>query len=298
MSPPEIVLSASRRTDIPAFYLDWFMDSIDRGRFDITHPFTRKPRQVLVNPETSRTIVFWSKNFGPFLEKNAGKGLQRMGYNLFFNFTVNSASRLLEPGMPKLTDRLAQLEKLAGEFGPGAVAWRFDPICAYRLPTGEVQNNLGDFERIARTAASAGITRCVTSFLDPYRKIDRRIRYLSKAGEACPDFISLTLEEKTRILKNMAAALAPEKISLNLCCERELFSALPDESGIRENACIDGPHLEALFGGSPDRRKDTGQRAAKGCRCTRSVDIGSYDLHPCPHNCLFCYANPEIDSQV
>mgnify|MGYP001548861233 CR=1 FL=1 len=300
MTPgPEKVLSASRRTDIPACHLDWFMESMQRGCFDTTHPFTRQKRTIPVDPDTFCCIVFWSKNYDRFLTSRAGRTLEDMGYRLFFNFTVNSDSSLLEPRVLPLPRRLQQLGELADTFGPKAVSWRFDPICFYRVyPDGPVENNLSDFRKIASFAAREGIQECVTSFFDPYRKIQTRLTRFNRLNRTAMTFIPLPLEKKIEIIDGLAAILEQHRMTLSLCCEKEVFNTLaePLRSRVRQNACIDGRKLGALFNITPDMKRDYGQRAEKGCMCTRSVDIGSYEQHPCGHNCLFCYANPVMDT--
>ncbi len=163
-----IVISASRRTDIPAFYMPWFMRQIQKRRFEITNPFNRKTAMVSATPGRVHTILFWSKNFGPLIEGGYGHTLRGMGYHLFFNFTINSADACLEPHVPSLDERLMQLEYLCRNFGADTVNWRFDPICFYKNSTGERNENLGDFEVIAQKACQYGIARCITSFMDDY----------------------------------------------------------------------------------------------------------------------------------
>ena len=132
MHPPSLVISASRRSDIPAFYMTWFMQCIERGEFAVTNPFNRRVTRVPATAPPVHTIVFWSKNFGPFLEAGWGDHLIRRGYHLFFQFTLNSEDLLLEPNLPALSQRLEQLHRLSDRFGPQAVNWRLDPICHYR----------------------------------------------------------------------------------------------------------------------------------------------------------------------
>ena len=138
----QIVISASRRTDIPAFYLEWFMDRIARGSFEVTNPYNRKVSVIPATPEKVHTIVFWSKDFGPFLKDGIGDRLLQHGFHLFFNFTLNSQVPLLEPRVPSLDARLRQLEELSNRFGPRVIHWRFDPICFYRSENGDLQHNL------------------------------------------------------------------------------------------------------------------------------------------------------------
>jgi len=127
-----MVLSASRRTDIPAFFMPWFMEGIARGEFEVTNPYNRRVTRVAATVPPVHTIVFWSKNFGPFLEGDYGGRLQALGYHLYFQFTINSENPVLEPNLPGLDQRLEQLQRLCDRFGLRSVNWRFDPICFYR----------------------------------------------------------------------------------------------------------------------------------------------------------------------
>ena len=294
----DTVLSVSRRTDIPAFYLDWFMQGIEKGCFEVRNPYSGLTRTVDASPDAVHTIVFWSKNFGPFLGSGVGNRLTRMGYHLYFQFSINSESRLLEPNVPPLDQRLEQLSFLCERFGGMKVAWRFDPVCFYRVEGSHLQNNLSDFPRIADAAHAAGVNRCITSFMDQYRKISRRLSCLKKEGTTVPEPVEPDGETRKKVIERMAALLEKKGIGLELCCEKALLTELEEHSNVQPGACISGPLFETLFGGIPDKRRDRGQRAGQGCMCTRSVDIGSYRDHPCVHNCLFCYANPQIDREI
>lgn len=285
-----VVLSASRRTDIPAFYLDWFMDGIRRGAFEVVQPYNRRRRIVPVAAGGVHTIVFWSKDFGPFLDRGIGERLRRRGFHLFFNFTVNSRDRRLEPHVPPLAVRLAQLAALARRFSPAAVHWRFDPICHYRTADGRSHHNLADFETIADAAAAAGVRRCITSFVDLYAKVRRRAQ--RRGGIVFED---PTPEQMVATLEDMAARLAPRGIGLETCCEADVLARMKPQGPVRAGACIPSDRIVALYGGRLSLRRDAGQRRQAGCNCRASVDVGSYDLHPCRHDCLFCYARPAGD---
>jgi hypothetical protein len=284
------ILSVSRRTDIPAFYMPWFMEQVVRGEITVINPFNQQARRVPVSPDRFHTMVFWSKNFGPFLEGHYGDVLQSMGYHLFFNFTINSRSRQLEPLMPELNQRLGQLKQLCRRFGPETVQWRFDPICHFRTRDHVIRDNLADFQTIAAAAGEYGIGLCISSFMDHYRKVSRR------TGGGLT-FLEATLSERIDILTTMEATLLSLNIQLALCCETETLCALPEGSTIGPAACISGARIMAAHGGRLSRRQDTGQRKDAGCGCTISVDVGSYALHPCHHNCLYCYANPTFDQR-
>ena len=283
----KIVISASRRTDIPAFYMPWFMTQLEQGHFEVVNPFNRKISIVPATSDSVHTIVFWSKNFGPFLNREYGEKLLKKGYHLFFNFTINSDLVLLEPRVPPLAERLDQLDYLCRHFGPEAVNWRFDPICFFKTGDGTIQNNLYDFIQIADKANRLGITRCITSFMDDYAKIKERIA--SIRGFA---FVDPPINEKIDILLNMENALTSKNICLYTCCEKDVLHALPEDSTITASSCIPNDLLVKLYGGNLSLKRDTGQRINSGCDCKVSVDIGSYQDHACYHNCLFCYANP------
>jgi hypothetical protein len=280
-----IVLSASRRTDIPAFYMPWFMEGIARGEFEVVNPYNRKATRVPATTPPVHTIVFWSKNFGPFIDGGYGPRLQKMGYHLFFQFTITSEDRVLEPRVPPLAPRIEQLRHLCGTYGPRAVNWRFDPVCLFRRNGAEVRDNLGDLARIAAAAAAAGIRRCTASVMDHYPKIGRRT-----SGLADFAFVEVALEEQAGVLLRMEALLAASGIRLFTCCEKELLAALPAGATVQAGACIPSGLLMELFGGELSLRRDTGQRVRAGCECRVAVDIGSYHLHPCGHGCLYCYA--------
>ncbi len=291
-NPLKIVISASRRTDIPAFYMEWFMDCINQGSFDVVNPYNHKTRHVPATPDNVHTIVFWSKNFKTFIEGRYGEQLAKKGYHLFFNFTINSESSILERRVPPLTDRLFQLAYICEHFDVRAVHWRFDPICFYKTNDGKIHNNLDDFLRIADKALELGVQRCITSFMDLYPKIKRRTAVRSEAA-----FVDVAMDEKIEILKQMQRMLDVRNIELETCCEKEVLDGLSDDFPVKPSACIPNDLIMDIYGGAVSARKDTGQRIKAGCGCKESIDIGSYDLHPCYHNCLFCYANPVSDDK-
>ncbi len=283
----KIVLSASRRTDIPAFYMDWFMEQIRAGAFRVENPYNGYVQVISARPDDVHTIVFWSKNFGPFLKGNYAQALQQRGFHLFFNFTINSVDPILEPNVPPLEKRLAQLQALTSLVPPQAVTWRFDPVCFYRLGDGPLQNNLKDFEIIAGAAATCNVTHCTTSFVDLYAKIKKRLK--AHPGMELAD---AGMEKEAEVLLYMEGVLSGKGITLSTCCEKEILAFLPAGANIRQAACISHSRITGVYGGSLSGLPDKGQRTKQGCGCMESRDIGSYKLHPCFHNCLFCYANP------
>ena len=284
---PQIVLSASRRTDIPAFYMPWFMAQIRKGSFEVVTPYNQRISVVPATSDEVHTIVFWSKNFGPFIDQNCGGQLLDQGYNLFFNFTINSIDAILEPNVPPLSERLEQLKYLSDHFGARSISWRFDPICYYQTGQGDVHHNLHDLDTIGDAAGAAGIERCITSFMDHYAKVRRRL-----ALRRGMEFIDPPPADKGNTLVEMENRLSRHNIQLSICCEKEVLATLAPGASVTTSSCIPNDLLMELYGGKISLRKDAGQRIKAGCGCKVSVDIGSYREQPCYHNCLFCYANP------
>lgn len=283
-----VIISASRRTDIPAFYMEWFMEQLGSGVFEIRNPYNGRVSRMPAAPDNVSGIVLWSKDFGPFIRGNYGERLIQRGYPLLFNFTINSTDRLLEPFVPSLPERLGQLARLSRRFDKRCIHWRFDPICFYQRDDRVRHHNLHDFLQIADAAGDCGIQACITSFMDHYPKIHKRARSIRGFS-----FLDPPDDEKIDILMKMEAILQSRDIRLLTCCEPELMDQLPPHSKIGKSACISAHLLIEISGERFTIRKDRGQRIQKGCGCQTSVDIGSYTRHPCYHNCLFCYANPK-----
>jgi hypothetical protein len=142
-------------------------------------------------------------------------------------------------------------------------------------------------ESIADALAALGIRRCVTSFVDLYRKVQRRLPAIGL------ELVDPPVDVKRDTLLAMAATLRQKKITLGTCCEQAVLDTLPPGTGITEGDCIPGPLLARLFGDDVTIKKDPGQRRTRGCSCNIAADIGSYRQQPCYHDCLFCYANPQ-----
>ncbi len=266
------VISASRRTDIPAFYLPWFIDCLKQGYADIIIP-RGLPKRVDLQPDAVHSIVLWSKNFRPFLKRRS----EFKKYRLYFQFTVNDCA-VLEPRVPGLPERLEQVRELADIFGPEYIHWRFDPIIFW--DEGRA-SNMGHFCDIAQKMFSSGIRRCTFSFCTHYRKTVNQTR---RKGLILFD---PPLEEKRRIAEELGRITQSLGITLYACSQ-------PGLSGIKHVSvakCIDGNLLEQLFGERASRARDRSQR--EECHCTKSVDVGSYNLK-CLHGCSYCYANPGI----
>ena len=275
-----MVISASRRTDIPAFYMSWFLERLQAGFFEVQNPFSKATYVVDARPGVVAAIVFWSRNYGPLLPH-----LETLcrDYKLWLNFTINTRIAALEPRVPATEVQLSQIRVLARALPPEAITWRFDPIVTWSQG-GRLQDNLADFDRLARAIGALGVRRCHTSFVCHYRKVLRR---LAAGGEM--ELVEPSVEHKIEILRRLDKIARQNGIEISLCCQPDLVAALPTDLNVRSAACVDGRAITSLYGTRVTHARDRSQRP--GCGCTRSRDLGSYGLQPCHHRCVYCYAN-------
>lgn len=268
------VISASRRSDIPACYLPWLINCLKKGYVVVKNPYSGIARRIDLRPEAVHTLVLWSKNFAPFLkQREAFKD-----YDLFFNFTVNDCQSL-EPHILPLAERLTQVKELVNLYGAEQLQWRFDPIVLWN--DGK-KDNIKSFKKIAEYMSQLEVTCCVFSFAHYYEKVKKRLQRIGF------DYYIPTKQEKLELTEQLVESGDKFNITMKACCDDDLFAV----SGVEKSHCIDGVLLQRIKGESCSIKKDPGQR--KKCGCTESIDIGSYELQPCHHGCIYCYANPAL----
>lgn len=283
-----MIISASRRTDIPAFYSEWLMNRIAAGFCLVPNPFrpTQVSRVSLAQDEVD-AIVFWSRDPRPLVPHL--DELDIMGYPFVFQFTINGYPSLLEPEAPKLETAIAAFIRLADMIGPLRVVWRYDPIILSDITPPEY--HVQRFTEIAE-ALEGSTVRVVVSLLDLYRKTKRRLRALEQDGK-----IALWKAEASgtpgqldgdviALFAGMAQIARDHGMKIASCAEPHDLSAC----GISHGACIDADMLRAALGIEVGRRKDPGQR--RECRCVASRDIGVYDT--CLNGCVYCYATDRM----
>jgi hypothetical protein len=274
--PTPVIVSATRRADIPAHYAAWFMNRIRAEWCAVPNPFnTRQVSRVSLASWDVAAIVFWTRDPRPLMPHL--RELESLGHRFVFQFTLLEYPPSLHPGMPPLAERLDAFKRLAASIGPDRVLWRYDPIVLTReTNTGFHRRN---FEVLCRELA--GHTRRVTvSLMEPYRKARSR---LDRAGAV---LMAPTEEELSAMFSDMAA-LAQECTIEPVSCADE---AGLDSLGFTPGACMDAALLERLFGLKVANTKDLSQRPA--CRCAKSRDIGMYDA--CPAGCAYCYATRDF----
>lgn len=265
-----MILSVSRRTDIPNYYSDWFLNRIQAGWLYVRNPMN--PHQVSkINllREVVDGIVFWTKNPEPMLARLD----ELSAYPFYFQFTLTGYGTDVESGVPHKKERMIPVfQELSRKIGPERVIWRYDPILFNERYTPEY--HLMAFGQIVE--ALRGYTeKCVVSFVDSYAKIKKSMDSLK------------TYELDMPALCGFAARLAGlahgSGMEIATCAESADFGAY----GIGHNCCIDRKLIERIGGRKLWLRKDANQR--KECGCAESIDVGAYNT--CRNGCKYCYAN-------
>ncbi len=279
------VISASRRTDLVAFYPEWLADALKKRQADFFHHGKRKIISVDLSPGKVHTLVLWSKNFKPLLENRFGlKTLLADYQQVYFHFTITGlGGTFIEKLAPAPAEALAQIPELLKLAGRAErISVRFDPVVFWREGS-NLRSNLDFFPELARFISSYGIRTVRFSFTQWYRKA------VSRARKAGLEFYDPPYEEKKQAVARLVETAGRYGLELWSCSQAEI-AALP---GVRASACIDAAWLSQLHpqGEKASTSKDRSQR--KDCGCTESIDIGSY-LQSCPTACIYCYANPRV----
>lgn len=264
-----MIISASRRTDIPAFYAEWLLARIGEGFVDVRNPMNAaQVRRVSLRPEDVDCFVFWTKDPAPMLPL-----LSRLkNYDYYFQFTLNGYGPDIEPRVPLLAARIDTLKRLSDEIGPARVVWRYDPIVL--TPEYGAQFHADMFARIAGEL-SGRVERVTVSFIDYYAKIAKNWRRL-QLREPAPDEVEV-------IARAIAGSATENGMAPQSCAEKLNLAPY----GILPGACVDPALVERVTGRPQPARRAKSQRPL--CGCAESADIGAYDT--CAHGCAYCYAN-------
>lgn len=270
-----MIISASRRTDIPAFYSDWFMNRIREGFLLTRNPFNAKQvRTVSLSPSEVEVIVFWTRNpekIIKFLPE-----LNEKGFLYYFQYTITGFPKVLEKSVPRPQVAIDTFKRLSDLIGAEKVIWRFDPILISSLVDIEEHERL--FEKIA-TSLQGKTKRVVISFADMYAKVNRNLKKVENLSARD------VLEHKENLHK-----LSSRLVEISKQCGMKIESCSEDvdlsQVGVSHGKCIDDGLIKEIFGVDISSKKDKGQREA--CGCIESVDIGQYNS--CLHGCTYCYA--------
>jgi hypothetical protein len=276
-SPSRHIVSASRRTDLPAYLGNEFLEMLKAGKAIVRNPFGGKTYDVDLRPGAVAGFVFWSKNYQPFFP--VLDVLDKRGDALYFLYTITGLSRgvtkPLEPGVPDPKAAIRTLKKLSDRYSPKQIAWRFDPVIfSNRTPAAFW---LDAFSVLAEQLHGA-VHRCIFSFCDYYKKVPRQ---LAKVGLSDWQFREGSPDEKLAMVEGLQHIAEKYSLRLDTCCEDAWA-----RGAIHRGSCVDAPYLKEIF---PDRNIPMRKRPTrKECGCWESRDIGTYAT--CRALCPYCYA--------
>jgi len=269
-----MVVSVSRRCDIPRFQFDWFMERVGEGFVETANPYNpRQIRRVSLLAEDVDALVFWTRDPRHILanaDELAGRGLR-----FYVMVTLTGYPAALEPNQAPAPEVLSAMKELARKIGADRVIWRYDPILLTSITNEDFHR--ANFNTLAQELAGF-IKRVIISVYDEYRGAKQRLEELESEGE----LRLLDTDGVSGLLADLAKCAESAGMEIQTCAEKEDFSSL---IGIKQGACIDAALIKKLWG-TELSGKDKNQRP--NCLCCKSVDIGSYGT--CEARCVYCYA--------
>jgi hypothetical protein len=275
-----VIVSASYRTDIPAFYADWLLRRLRAGYCRVANPYGGAAYEVSLAPDAVDGFVLWTRNMAPLMPHL--DAVRRVA-PFVVQFTLTGYPRALEASVINADEAVEQLRELRRRFGARVAVWRYDPVVfAAEL---DAAAHAAQFAVLARRLKGS-VDEVVLSVMHPYRKTRpnlhraaRRLGFLWRDPPA---------EEKRHLLHSLAAIAREEGLAPTLCSQPELLGLC-----LGEARCVDAERL-ADVAQHPIAAPTGGNRP--GCRCAVSRDIGAYDT--CPHGCVYCYAVADRDRAV
>ena len=264
-----MIISASRRTDIPTYYSEWFFNRLREGDVLVRNPMNaRQISRISLSPEAVDGIVFWTKNPVPMLSRLG----ELEPYPYYFQFTLTAYGRDVEPNLPGkngvLIPAFQELSRMAGR---ERVVWRYDPIFLSDRYTVEYHCR---YFRVLAAKLGEYTEKCTVSFLDFYRSTARNMRSLH--------IREMTVAQQREMMERFSEIAGEYGLYIDTCSEAISLEDL----GISHASCVDRERLERIGGYRLKVGRDRNQR--KECGCAASVDIGAYDT--CGNGCLYCYA--------
>lgn len=267
---PKVIISASRRTDIPAFLADWFMQRIHAGTCEVANPYRpSQVRRVDLRPDSVAGIVFWTRHAAPLFSHLPM--LDNAGYSYYFLYTLLGYPRRIEPLSPERDLALRTMQELARRIGSHRLSWRYDPLVLddELTPSWHVDN----FTRLL-DALHGYTDRVIVSVIDPYRKTQSAMNW-QPVGPVRYD-----VNAYREVLADLAHVAADAELPIQSCCEPAI-----DVPGITPGACIEAARIATLADQPMDVQP---HKLRPGCLCDRSVDIGANNT--CRFGCRYCYA--------
>ncbi len=260
-----MILSASRRTDIPAFFGKWIVNRLEKGFVCVRNPFNKNMvSEIKLTPIEVDCIVFWTKDATNFI--NYLPLIDDLGYKYYFQYTITPYDKEIEPNLRDKNEIINNFINLSKKIGKEKVIWRYDPILITQSIS--LDWHIEQFENLCKKLSNY-TNKVVISFLDEYKKLNKaKIK-------------TLTYDEMQQLGKVFAKIASNYGLIIQTCAESV------DIDGVLKGSCIDQVLIEQICGYRLNLKKDKNQR--KDCLCAQSVDIGEYDT--CCHFCEYCYAN-------
>jgi hypothetical protein len=262
-----MIISASRRTDIPCLFGEWFINRLRAGWVLVRNPMNHAMlSRIPLSPDIVDCIVFWTKDAANIIPRL--QTIEDMGYKYYFQFTLTPYGSDIEKNLRGKADIEDTFIELSGRIGKERVLWRYDPVvlndridAAYHK-----ERFLRMCEKLYKHTESITI-----SFADIYPKL--------KTGL----LREITDEEIDRLGSFFGRTAKSYGLRAFACCEKTDLTVY----GIEKSACINKALIEKICGCPLDLAPDKNQRS--GCGCCESIDIGAYNT--CPNGCVYCYAN-------
>lgn len=264
-----MILSVSRRTDIPAFYTDWFFNRLKDGYVLVRNPMNyNQISRVSLDPKLIDCMVFWTKD-----PTNMIKRLDELKeYKYYFQITITPYNEEMERNIRDKDSIINSFKILSEKIGKDKVIWRYDPIVINEDIN--IEYHIENFNRLA-SKLSNYTNLCIISFMDLYRKTERNMKTIKP--------VNLTNEIMLEIGEQLSNIAKQYNLSISTCSEIIDLSSI----GIQHAKCIDDRLISKILGQNLNINKDKNQRDI--CGCVSSIDIGAYNT--CKHGCLYCYAN-------
>lgn len=267
-----MIISASRRTDIPAFYAEWFINRVREGYVYTKNPFNANQiKKIPLTPYQVEAIVFWTRNAKPLMKYL--DILDNKGFNYYFQYTITGYPRELESSTPHPYKAIETFIELSDRIGKERVIWRYDPIIFTKYT--DFDEHIRLFDKISKMLEGK-TNRVVISFADPYKKITKKLESIEYND---------ILDDKKQLyelVKKISAIAISRGMKVESCSEAIDL----DFCNIGHGKCIDDNLIEEVFNIELNLDKDKNQR--QECGCVKSVDIGIYNT--CSHGCAYCYA--------
>jgi len=268
-----MIISASYKTDLPAWYGEWFMNRLRAGFCEMINPYNNVVSTVPLTRETVDGFVFWTRNIGPFLPHLPE--IRERGHPFIVHQGMMGYPRELERTQVDPARAARDVHALARDYSPRVTVWRYDPILFTSLTPFEW--HLSNFARLAALLAGA-TDEVVVSFAQVYKKTERNLDKAAKVhGFTWEDPAD---EVKRELVAALAAIAQTHGMQLAVCAQSGLL--VP---GAVEARCVDPFRLSEVAGYAIHAPKKPHR---PGCGCYQAKDIGAYNT--CPNGCLYCYA--------